>query len=1019
MSGLGPPDRYGRTALLLGAFALVAVALVAIPTSAGPGPPLAGAMGSGPGALSPALATNATSPDTRYDSIGGWASEGGSANRSGYTPVGGPLSSTVANVYCPSLNIPIRAGPVAAGSLVYVADVFGEIFAINRTDLDVGGGNHTIAWSAGVGTDPTTPDVSSGSLVIGDSTGTLSAFDAETGGPQWTRALNGSVVGGIAVVNGTVYAGTAGGEVGAFALHTGTTNWTDSLGAPLSGPVAVAGGRVYATTDPGMLYVLSAGNGAMLWTAPVGGPLSSGPAVIGDRVAVVDNATAVRVWNTTSQALAWTWNGSAAAPGDRDESPPALTLTSLFLQTHDGNLYAFNLSDGTLRWNQSNSVFSEGLPTLSAPAATPTVVYVYDATQQLKAISLATGRVIWRATFYTVSYDSVAIDSGEALIGDEGGCLHVIGTGASGFSWPVTGVVVDPNGTPLAGAFVDTGFGQSLTNASGGFSLGLPNGTYEVLFGLRGYEEVSRTFVVTGPLGNLTVVLPRLVLYVLEGAVVDGYSGLGVAQVVVSIQGPDEFAATVTTQANGTFDVQVPAGPLTLTAASSADHAGGGLHLEMPAQPMRGVALAVAPTDLAIPPNDPYALAVLLPLAAVAVSGTGIAVVAARARRVALGLPPAILSRFARYVAQRSILLGAQLVAALSILYLFGTYIPAAASQQPTCSFSGISPCTPCDWSNAVCVAQAFGSGYVEFIVNLFTGNWGVTNYGNLLEPAWTFFTWYVPYSIELAVFALTISAVAAYLIGLSAGWNRDRYVDYTVRGTSIVGLLLPSFLVALLLLSVIYVPFIHAFGDTPYGVLPAPGWFEARGRFPPWIGQAYNTLPTGFPLVDAVLNGAWPVVVITLAKTLVQAALIAAVYVPLFLRYARNAVAHAAEEPYVVAARARGIPDSTIRWHHTGRRVIPIFLLAFAATLPLYIGTQSLIEALTNDPGIGTLLLSQMTEFVRSGFGFHPAAGAGKPGNFYQVTIFCLVAVVLIGSLASEILARYLDPRSGRTEST
>jgi ABC-type dipeptide/oligopeptide/nickel transport system permease component/outer membrane protein assembly factor BamB len=998
----------------------LAVALVAVPSPGGAGP-----LGDrSTVAYSPVEATgsNASSGPVHavyYDSIGGWNTEGGSENRSGYTPVGGPLGSSVENVYCPSLNIPIRAGPVAAGSLVFVADVFGQVYAINRTDLDRGGGNNTVVWTASVGADPTTPDASSGALVIGDSTGTLSAIDIETGGPLWTAAMNGSIVQGVAVVNGTVFAGTSNGEVAAFSLRTGQTNWTVSLGSPISGAVAVQGGLVYVSTEGGELEALLATNGARQWSVSAGGTLSSGPAVLGNRVALVGNDTEVRVWNAGTGALDWEWNGSAAARGDRDESPPALTPTTLFIQTHEANLYAFNLSNGTLRWNQSNAFFSEGLPTYSAPAASSTVVYVYDATQQLKALSLATGRVVWRATFYSTSYGPVAVDSGEAMIADEGGCLHVVGSGASAFPWPVAGVVESENGTPIAGAFIDTGFGQSFTNASGGFALGLPNGTFDVLFGHLGFTEVSHEFVVTGPIANVTIVLPVLLVYPLSGAVVDSFSGMGIPGIPVQITGPDEFFLVVPSGPAGAFRADVPAGPLTLSVSSSARHDSGTIHVEMPAGPLTGVALAVPPTDLAIPPTDPDRLAVLVPLAALAVAGLAVTVAAARRRRIAAGLPPAVLSKFARYTAQRSILLGAQLVALLTILYLFGTYLPAAAIHAPVCSFSAMSSCGYCSWSNSACVAQAFSSGYGLFLLNLFTGNWGVTSYGHLIEPAWTFFVWYVPYSIELAVVALTISAVAAYVLGLSAGWNRDGAADVSVRSTSILGLLFPSFLVALLILTVIYSPFDHVFGDTPYGILPAPGWFEAKGTIPPWIGIAYNTSPTGFPLVDAFLNGAWTVLAVTLAKTIVQAALIAAVYVPLFLRYSRNAVAQAAEEAHVVAARARGIPESTIRWKHTGRRVIPIFLLAFAATLPLYIGTQSLIEAMLNDPGIGSLLLLQMTGFISSGFGFHPAAGAAKPGNFYQVTIFCLVTVVLVGSLASEVLSRYLDPRSGRQETS
>ncbi|MCI4320838.1 MAG: PQQ-binding-like beta-propeller repeat protein [Thermoplasmata archaeon] len=912
----------------------------------------------------------------------------------------------------------MRSGVVAAGALAFVADVFGDVFALNRTELDVGGGNHTVVWSALVGTNPTTPDVSTNSVLVGDSVGLVSAFDIETGGLRWSHSLNGSIVDGVAVVNGTVYVGTSTGVVAALSLAFGTVNWTTSLGPAVSGAVAVANGRVFASTVDGGLTALAAGTGAILWRTSIGGSLSAGPAVLGDRVALVDNATAVGVWNTGNGSLLWRWNGSAASPGDRAEAAPVLNPTTVFVHTHEANLYAFNLSTGAIRWNQSNTFFHTGYPALSTPAVTANVVYAYDATQQLKAISLTTGRVLWRATFGTVSYAPVAVDSGEVLIGDETGCVHVVGSGSSGFPWPVRGVVTDTNGTPLPHVSVFTNLGLNTTNASGGFFLGLPNGTYDLAFALSGYEEIHQILVVTGPVPDDQVVLPKIVVHPLSGRVVDSYSGLGVPGVQLYIYGVDLFLVAVTSGPGGAFEVGAPQGAVEISAQPSDQHDGVVVTVAMPAGPLSGVTVGVPPTGLPISPNDPYDVFILLPLAALATAGGGVAVLAARARRVTIGLPPAILSRFARYVLQRSLLLPAQLVTILTVLYIFGTYIPAAATQTPVCNFSALS-CGYCAWSNPGCVAQAFGSGYGLFLWNLFSGNWGTTSYGHLVEPAWTFFVWYVPYSIELAGVALAISAVSAYVIGLTAGWNRDRPLDVGVRTASVIGLLVPSFLVVLAMFSVLYTPFLRFFGDTPFGVLPAPGWFEDRGSIPKWIGIAYNTTPTGLPILDAALNGAWRVVVITSAKTLLQALLIAAIYVPLFLRYARNAVAQAAEEPHVVAARARGIPESTIRWRHTGRRVIPIFLLAFAATLPLYIGTQSLVEAMTSDPGIGSLLLTQMTTFLRSGFGFHPAPGASKPGNFYQVTIFLLVAVVLIGTLASEILSRYLDPRSGRSENS
>ncbi len=135
-------------------------------------------------------------------------------------------------------------------------------------------------------------------------------------------------------------------------------------------------------------------------------------------------------------------------------------------------------------------------------------------------------------------------------------------------------------------------------------------------------------------------------------------------------------------------------------------------------------------------------------------------------------------------------------------------------------------------------------------------------------------------------------------------------------------------------------------------------------------------------------------------------------IYVGIFLRYARNAVVEAVQEPHITAARARGVPEGTLLWHHTARRVWPIYLLVFGLTFPAYIGTQAVVEALANDHGLGTLLIAQMTHVQSTAFGISAVAAGPHIGNLYQVLVFIVVLLGLLGRLAVDIAARYLDPR-------
>ncbi|MCI4360824.1 MAG: hypothetical protein L3J91_03900, partial [Thermoplasmata archaeon] len=152
--------------------------------------------------------------------------------------------------------------------------------------------------------------------------------------------------------------------------------------------------------------------------------------------------------------------------------------------------------------------------------------------------------------------------------------------------------------------------------------------------------------------------------------------------------------------------------------------------------------------------------------------------------------------------------------------------------------------CQSGGWRNPINVFLAFGDGMGEFVGRLFTGQWGLTSYGHLTEPAVVFLQWYGPNSIELALFALPLAGAIAYVVGLWAGAHPESTFDSAARLGSIGGLLVPSFLIVLLFFGTFYGPFLAAFGDTPYGFLPTPSWFALHGSYPKWIGSGGNTTP-------------------------------------------------------------------------------------------------------------------------------------------------------------------------------
>jgi ABC-type dipeptide/oligopeptide/nickel transport system permease component/outer membrane protein assembly factor BamB len=921
-----------------------------------------------------------------------WATFHGDAARSGYTSVRGPSSTAEAWAPPQATPLPIRSGPVVNSTRIFVADIEGNVVALNRL-------NGSVLWRATVWSSPTTPTLAGGTLFLGCDNGLLYALDATTGRLLWTQDLGSAILQGTLDVSGEIIAGTEGGELYAVNDTGAGILWSRSLGSPIAGAPAESGGVVYAAGTAGQLLAVDL-NGTPLWSETLRNvTLDVGFAIGGSRLFLGEANGNLSAISAANGSTLWNFSTAAGPFEGAIEAPPATDGQSVDWIDGGGAIYSVNATNGSLRWLSNASVPSAGYLLLSAPVLTPSGFYLIDGSETLDDLNPATGVLRWAYPYGGLTiYSSPAVIQGGLILGTDDGLVNYFSPPSSLASWPISGTVVDPNGTPLANVTVELDSRSVLTGADGSFLLYAPNGSYLLLAGGAGTEPLSLPLTVTGPISGLRLVLRPVATYPVSGRLVDGDSGRAVPGGSVVIVGPAGYQAATVSGSDGSFRLRAPNGTDFLSVGGLAAYYGTSEHVVVNGSAVTGLNVALSPVGLSSTGFfDPYGIYLVL-------AGVGAGALVAwlaevsRRRRTA-GLSGRILSRFGRYVLMRASLMPVQLLALLALLFAFGTFLPLVAEK----AYAGLS-----SWT----ILKDFLEGFLAFAWSMVSGDWGYAAYGHLSEPVTTYIAWWLPYTLELMAFALVMSAALGYAAGLRAGWKPDGMFDFGTRIASLLGLLLPSFLVILLVLGGAYSSFVHVVGDTPYGITPNLGWYDGHGGLPPgWIGIGGNTLPTGFPLLDAGIHGDWQFFDVVLAKTLFQATLIAIVYVAIFLRYARHSAAEHARALSVVAARSRGVPERRLLWYHTGRRALPEFVLLFAITLPVYIGTQAVAEALFSDPGIGNVLLTEMTQVASSGFGI--THGNGFPaGNLYQVTILFLFLVVLGGNLLADVIARYLDPR-------
>lgn len=197
---------------------------------------------------------------------------------------------------------PLRGAPTVAGGNVYVLSQDNQMFALAQADGAVIWQQSGTLESQGV-FGVAAPASAQGTVVVGYSSGELSAYRYENGRSLWADTLSRSTistsVSSLADIDaepvidqGRVYAVGQGGRMAAIELATGQRLWEQNV-AGISTPW-VAGEWLFLVTDDARLIAIARGTGKIRWISQLRawrdeedkkGPISwVGPVLAGDRL---------------------------------------------------------------------------------------------------------------------------------------------------------------------------------------------------------------------------------------------------------------------------------------------------------------------------------------------------------------------------------------------------------------------------------------------------------------------------------------------------------------------------------------------------------------------------------------------------------------------------------------------------------------------------------------------------------------------------------------------------------------
>jgi peptide/nickel transport system permease protein len=217
--------------------------------------------------------------------------------------------------------------------------------------------------------------------------------------------------------------------------------------------------------------------------------------------------------------------------------------------------------------------------------------------------------------------------------------------------------------------------------------------------------------------------------------------------------------------------------------------------------------------------------------------------------------------------------------------------------------------------------------------------------------------------TLPLALMAMVITVALALPLGVYAASRHNRVGDVGVMAASQLGIAIPNFWFAILLILVFAVQL---------------QWVSAGG-FPGWIEDDGGGLVDGF---TALLLPA-------LALALVQAAILA--------RVTRSAVLEVQREDFVRTARARGLSRRQALWRHVLRNaMIPVLTVMGLQFANLITGTI-VVENVFVLPGVGRLVFQAI---------------ANRDLVVVRDVVLLLAAVVVVVNFAVDVLYAIVDPR-------
>ena len=246
---------------------------------------------------------------------------------------------------------------------------------------------------------------------------------------------------------------------------------------------------------------------------------------------------------------------------------------------------------------------------------------------------------------------------------------------------------------------------------------------------------------------------------------------------------------------------------------------------------------------------------------------------------------------------------------------------------------------------------------YVKWMGDLLTGDPGTSMRSG--KPVSELLGRALPITIEIALLSVALAALVAIPLGVISAVKRDTGLDYGSRLFGLIGLSLPNFWIATLLL---------LFTSTQFGWVPSI-------RYIPF-------------LEDPIGN---------LKQFALPAFAVAIQLMAIIMRMTRATMLEVLNQDYVRTARAKGLSQRIVVYRHALRNAMIPVVTVIGFQLGSLMGSSAIIEVVFGLNGIGNTLVQAITN---------------RDYPLVQAAVLYLAVAFVMVNLIVDILYAYLDPR-------